>query len=408
MLARAAWIVCLGLLLPPAVATTWADTIQIEFDQLESLARTQSPGSRLIELEYDRTQAEKDESLKWSNPELAYDREDVEVAAEHQITFGKRFELPWVNLKKRSSWRDRLSSASLAREEGMNLHLADLKAGYVAVRVDQQYLLHLQELREMIDKAASVVESRHSEGHLSGIEARLIRMVVVSLNASHQSALQQQRERFAHWRAALGIAAADSIILSTEIGYHDIELQSGDFFAARVESQPGFLARQVLQQAWSKQASAERAGFIPAVEVYGGLKQIDPDLDGYVAGVSLTLPLFNQNGATARKSEVESARASQEAQLYREQTIGKVRALVASISESQQMLGTFTGQFEANREALESLLYSYEEGWLSLTELLNAIQIETNGLGDYYEQLSRYYENLFELEALTGESLVRF
>ena len=45
---------------------------------------------------------------------------------------------------------------------------------------------------------------------------------------------------------------------------------------------------------------------------------------------------------------------------------------------------------------------------MTLNELLNAVQIELTGLRDYYDQLIRYYENLFELEALTGTSLLHF
>ena len=49
-----------------------------------------------------------------------------------------------------------------------------------------------------------------------------------------------------------------------------------------------------------------------------------------------------------------------------------------------------------------------QEGWISLHELLNAIQIEVTGLADYYSQLSGYYSDLFELEAITGRTLVEF
>ena len=408
MLTKAACVLCLVLLFGISTPTIEAETISIAFDELDSLARMESPGSRIIEYEYQKSLAERDENLQWSNPELAYDREDVDFSEEYQVTVGKRFAMPWAHLKKRWAWNERINSAEFHRRARAIDHLADLKAGYVTVRVHQQYLLRLEQLRSILTDASHVATSRESEGHISGIEEHLSQMTVISLNASYQNAMQKQRETSAHWRASLGYAAEDSLVLPTNIAYHEIALQPVTDYVNLVESQPGLKARQTMQQALAKQASAARAAFIPSFNLYGGYKKIDPDYDGYVAGVSLDLPLFNRNGAITRQYEAESKIAAHETRLYRNQVAGQVRALTLSITESQTMLAAVAGHFEEDLEALNNLLYSYEEGWLTLNELLNAIQIETTGLGDYYDQLIRYYQNLFELEALTGTSLVRF
>jgi cobalt-zinc-cadmium efflux system outer membrane protein len=408
MLVRATWLLCLGLLFALVAKTVQAGTISISFDQLENIARAQSPDGKIIESQYRRTLAERDADLQWSNPEVAYDREDVDESKEYQVTLGKQFEFPWIHLKRRSSWSIRIRSAQFQQQQGMMDHLADLKAGYVAVNVHQQYLSRLQQLREILTDASQFAASRHTEGHLSGVEAHLIQMVVISMNASYQDALQLQREPLAEWQAALGYAADDSLVLESDVAYQPVELQSAAHYASLIESQPGLQARETLQKALSEQAAAERISFIPSINLYGGYKKIDPDLDGYVAGVSLSVPLFNRNGAASRKYEAESDIAAHETQLFRNQTTGRIEALVRSISGSQHMLATVADHFEEDQEALNSLLYSYEEGWMTLSELLNAIQIEIAGLKDYYAQMIRYYENLFELEAMTGETLVSF
>ena len=408
MLTRAACLFCLVLFPGMVAGPVTAETIRISFEELDSLARSQTPGSRMIEYEYRKTLAERDEQLQWNNPELGFDREDVGSSEEYQVTIGKQFAMPWAYLKKRSAWTERVNSAELFREAHRLAHLADLKAGYVASRFHQQYLARLEQLRNILTDASHVATSRHSEGHLSGVEAHLIQMTVISLNASYQQALQQQRETTADWRAAVGVADGDSLILTTPIDYRAIELQPAEHYIARINSQPGVQARQTMQQALDKQASASRAAFIPSFNLYGGYKKIEPEYDGYVAGVSLSLPLLHRNRANARRLEAESNIAAAEATLYRTQAAGQVRALTRSIAESGNMLAAVADHFEEDLEALNSLLYSYEEGWLSLIELLNAVQIETDGLEDYYDQLIRYYKNLFELEALTGTTLVRF
>lgn len=408
MLSRAACVFCLALFLCVSPGMVMAETMSISFDDLDSISRSNSPGSRIIEYEYKKTLAERDQNLQWSNPELGYDREDVDVSEEYQVTIAKQFAMPWAYLKKRSAWNERVQSAKFLREANTISHLADLKAGYVAARVRQQYLVRLEQLRNILTDASQVATSRHTEGHLSGVEEHLIQMTVISLNASYQTARQQQREALALWRASMGLDTGDSLVLTTEIDYRTIELQPTSHYAALTESHPGVQSRQTLQRALAEQASAARASFIPSFNLYGGYKKIEPEYDGYVAGVSLSLPLFNRNGAEARKYEAESNIAANEVSLYQNQAAGRVKALTQSITESQSMLAAVADHFEEDLEALNNLLFSYEEGWLTLSELLNAVQIETAGLEDYYDQLIRYYRNLLELEALTGASLVQF
>jgi outer membrane protein TolC len=396
------------LLLSAAAGAVQAETIYISFDDLDSLARTESPGSRIIENEYKKTLAERDAQLQWSNPEVAYDREDVDVSEEYQVTVGKQFAMPWAHLKKRSAWNERANSAEFLRQAQTIDHLADLKSGYVTVQVHDQYLVRLEQLRNILTDASHVASSRHIEGHLSGVEEHLVQMTVISLNASYQNAKQRQREALAQWRASTGLGAEDRVVLSTDIDYREFSVKAAEQYAEMIESQPGLQTRHSLQQALTKQASAARASFIPSFNLYGGYKKIEPGYDGYVAGISLSLPLFNRNGAEARKYEAESNIAAQQVKLYQAQVAGRIESLTSSIAESQSMLAIVSGHFDEDEEALSNLLYSYEEGWITLNELLNAMQIETAGLEDYYSQLIRYYEDLFELEALTGETLVTF
>ena len=87
-------------------STVQAATIPIAFGELEDFSQVQSPRAKIINQQFERTLADRDDRLKWSNPELAYARENVDVLDEYQITIGKQFEVPWAYLKKKSSWKD--------------------------------------------------------------------------------------------------------------------------------------------------------------------------------------------------------------------------------------------------------------------------------------------------------------
>lgn len=169
MLHRALWFVRLGLPICIMLSLAQAETITIRFDDLDDYAQGEGPRLRIIEQEYARTLAERDVDLQWSNPEIAYDREDVGKAKEYQIILGKQIEAPWAYRKKRSSWDDRVKSAELAKKQSTLDHLADLRSGYVALRLSDEYLLRLELLREILTDASHVATTRHSEGHLSGL-----------------------------------------------------------------------------------------------------------------------------------------------------------------------------------------------------------------------------------------------
>ena len=408
MLAKASCFLCIGLLFGATIAEVQAGTLTIRFDELADYAEAHSPRSKIIKYEFDRTRAERDEELQWSNPELSFYRDNVDQSEESQVTLGKRFEAPWAYFKKRSSWNDRLTSAKLQQEQSGLDHLVALKTGYVRLQLFSEYLLRLGQLKEILTDASHVATSKFSEGHLSGVEEHLIQMSVISLNASYLTARQEQRETMGKWRAETGFSADDRLILETKVTYKSIELRPSSHYVTMIETQPGLQAKAALQQAFSKRAAAERAAFIPSLYLYIGQKKISPDFDGFMVGVSLSLPLLNRNGAVSRKYEIESAIALNKAKLYRIHLTGYVQALVRSISESKLSLATEAAHFDEDMEALNNLLYTYEEGWMTLNELLNAIQIEVNGLKDYYNQFIRYYENIFALEALTGEPLVSF
>ena len=408
MLDRASWILRAGLILIILISVPQAETKSIKFADLDHYARANSPRAEIIEQEYGRTIAERDEDLQWSNPEIAYNREDVDQASEYQITVGKQIGAPWAYLKKRSSWKDRVRSAEFSKEQSTREHLVTLKSGYVSVWLLDEYLSRLGELKEILSDASHVATARHSEGHLSGVEDHLIQMTVISLNASHQSAMQERRELWAHWLADVGLEPSETVSLATRVSFNSISLKPVGHYAGLIESQPEYMSKSHLAESFTKRASAEKGKFIPSINLYAGLKKIEPDLDGYVAGVSLSLPLFNRNGATARKYQIKSDIARNELQLQRTQAIGQARALRESIAGSQGALSLASPHFGEDTEDFNNLLFSYEEGWLTLNELLNAVQIEVSGLKDYYGQVIQYYQNIFQLEAITGESLVSF
>lgn len=400
--------VCAIIVIAIIASSSYAGSLPIKFSQLEDYAYSKSPESQILKQEFERIKAERGDDLAWSNPEIAYDREKVDESDEYQITIGKSFSMPWNTLNKRSAWNYRMNSAELEYKNKLAINLSELKRDYVRIRLFDEYLSRLEHLNEIFHDASNIANSRFVEGHLSGVEEHLIQMVVISLQASFQSANQERREVFNNWKTKMGLNDFDNPELTTVIEYQPIDVMKTENDLSSIENNPQYLAKMQMSKSLGKFASAEKGKIIPDINIYGGYKKVEPAYGGHVFGVSLSLPLFNRNGSKSRQYIAQRNSVDHEAKILNSQLKGRANNLIQSISEAQLVLAVFKDHFEEDQEALGNLVYSYEEGWISLSELLNAIQIELTGLKDYYDQLFNYYSNIFELETLIRKTLVEF
>jgi outer membrane protein TolC len=385
-----------------------AAELSIRFDELEAYAQAESPRAQIMLQELVKAKAEREDALQWSNPEIAYDHENIESSREWQITLRKQFLSPLSHSKLRNGWDDRIRSAEYQRDQGILNLLADFKTGYVRMRLLDAYLTQLAQLEEIVTKAAITAEARHKEGELSGVEKHLIQLSALSLDAHRRNAMQDLRELAAIWKADLGIPTEDEVRLATTIRYEPVHLLPVEKYLAALERQPAIQSKVALQQALSKHTEAAKPSIIPGIGVYAGYKQIDPDLDGFVGGIALTLPIFDRKAGAARQLAAEQRIVENNLKLYRTRTAEEIKILVTMITDAQAILSTISAHLEEDTSVIESLFYSYQEGHYTLNAFLNAIQIEVTGSGDYYDQLHAYYQNIFRLEAITGTEIVSF
>lgn len=383
-----------------------ADTLTLRFGQISQFANEHSPSGKLITSRYSVVEAQRSLALQWSNPEFTYEQQEVDGVREYEITVAKPFELPWAYMNRRNGWNMQREAAKLHRDNQTDMLLMRLKSGYVSLALYEKQLRQIGKLRDVIGDASRVASERRTEGHLSGVDEHLVQMLLVSLHASQQNTLETQRETNTEWRAAMGVNPDDNLILASTPSYRAYTTESASEYVAALESRPAVRSRALLSESFGKLASSERGRFIPSVNLYGGYKQIESS-DGYIAGISLALPLFNRNGAAARQYDVQRQITEYETTIYRKEAVGRIEALVASIAEMQQVLSGVSTHFDSDTTGIANLFFSYEEGYITLNEMLNAVQIEIAGMEDYYELLRKYYQFLFELEAITGGTLVQ-
>ena len=324
------------------------------------------------------------------------------------MTLGKEFVLPFATGTKKEGWAQRVRAGELLYDQESADLLADLRTGYVRLRLLDAYLRRLEQLRDVVTDAAESAVERHGEGTISGIERHLILLSAVSIDASRRSALTARGEAAAEWKADMGIAPGVDIALATDVGFDPVTLDTPDGYVDLFEQRPGVQSRIALQQGLGMLADAESPGVVPGFDIYAGYRHIEPVLEGFVGGVSLSLPLFNWKGGTARGLEAGERMAGAELVQYRSRSRDEIRVLVDVIDDASQVMYRVAPRLEAEDPVIGALLQSYAEGFIDLNDFLTAVQVEVTGYRDYYDQLTDYYTNIFRLEAMVGVKLISF
>jgi hypothetical protein len=357
----------------------------------------------MLEQELARLEASRDDDLQWSNPEVAYEHEEFDLYREYQIIVRKRLAAPWIYADKRSGWSSRLDAAELSADQETADLLADLKSGYVRMKLMDEHLARLEGLEAVVTDARRVAAARLAEGEVSALEQRLMELSSLSIDASRREALRRRRTLEVEWRADMGIPPGDEVTLATVIDFVPVSLAPAAEYVSRVAERPAARSRVVLGRALAKEAEALKPTLLPYFDLYAGYKHVDPDDPGVVAGVSTRLPLFNWDGAASRRVEAQRRIVEAELEMHVARASTEVQALVALIRELEPTVMALRANLD--EESTGVLLATWREGWITLDRFLNGIRIEVDGLDHYYNQLIMYYESLFRLEAITGATL---
>jgi hypothetical protein len=393
---------------PILAATAPASDVSIRFDDIEAYVRAESPRAQIIAQKIAVVTTERDRALQWSNPAVAYDHEENEVFREWQVTLRKRFVMPFSQSSLKDGWQDRVRSAELrGSQESENL-LAELKAGYVRLQLFESYLDRLTQLAGLVDHASSVAGSRYVEGELSGTEKQLIQLAAFSVDATSRRIRQEHRQYAAFWRAEMGLFSNVTMDLITPVTFLPFELDDAGEYAAMLSHRPGNQAQSTLAQALGRHAEAARPSLVPGIDLYGGYKNFNSVLDGFVAGIALDLPLFDGNSGASKRFEAQRLIVENELAITLARSREEIASLVAAVREAQPSLAEFAERLDQGPPLADTLLFSYQEGSITLDALLGAIQIESAAVENYFAELAGYYLNIFRLEAITGASIVHF
>lgn len=132
---------------------------------------------------------------------------------------------------------------------------------------------------------------------------------------------------------------------------------------------------QTIEAAQAGLAAARREG-LPFLEVEAGYKRITGGIEGPVLSVSVPLPLFdrNQGGIARAQAELDQEKAAYEAR--KRNVVTEVAVQLEKLTALQTRVADLKQQAATARELTAIARLAYEEGEITLLELLEALRSE--------------------------------
>jgi cobalt-zinc-cadmium efflux system outer membrane protein len=205
-------------------------------------------------------------------------------------------------------------------------------------------------------------------------------------------------------QAQASAAAAGSLRVRGEPRFEPVAVDADAALARARRSRPALAAARSRLEAERAGARAARYARYPDLAVSAGPKrQSLPGATtyGYTAGISIGLPLWNGGGAAAEAQQGRAEQAAAELEAAR-------RRVDVEVRDALQRLDTYRTRRQAvARELpagslLEDAVFVYEQGEMSLFELLDAVGAARDAALLRLRLTGRYLRALYDLERALG------
>jgi len=281
--------------------------------------------------------------------------------------------------------------------------LADVAQRFIETVADTERFQVARRARELAEETVAAVRIRTEAGVVSRVELNRARIELARLQIEEEHAEHKLASCRQHLAAVVGQPRP-------EFGETEAELLSlpglpeFEVLAARLEASPT-LTRFETEARW-REAESQLAQSLrrSGLRVSAGLRRLEaPDDFGFVAGVSMPLPVRDPYPGVAREAR------ERRAQLVPAREAARLSLRAALFEMYQEMVHARTSIEQLTREVIpaaeESLLLiteGYQAGRFPLTELLEAQRTLIELRPQVLSQAAEYHLHLVTIERLLG------
>jgi cobalt-zinc-cadmium efflux system outer membrane protein len=316
----------------------------------------------------------------WQNPQVGWSREQTfrspGASTEDYLSLSQAFDVSGGrSLRVEAGGRRVRAAASEAEARSLDL-AAEVRHRFYTVIYCQDRVRAAEAWVRRVGELTATLDRRASAGDVARYDVKRLERERATAEArlrAEQASLESARQRLC---AITGPSTdAPVTVVTGALLPETAPLEAADL-ETRLASRPDLRALVEEAEAAQTEARAARRAWIPEVTVSGGLKTAEAAGDratGFLAGVSLPLPVFHRKQGEAAAAEARSRAALARRDLALAERSGDVHALAreaAALSEAARQL---------RREALDTSLEvtrtaeaAYQAGEVGVLELLDA------------------------------------
>ena len=328
--------------------------------------------------------AREQQARTWSNPTLSYSREQASHeelrSSQDIVSLDQRLEIGGQRAARADAARLRRESAEARLSAAQaDIELEVFRAYANAIAADRRAELAAQAAAAFA-AARKTSDERLAAGDISGYAARRLKLEAARYTALSLEARQEQHAARLALASLVGLrpdsvdlvrlsgAAANRTALVVDSIDALIRRQGHEVNAARLDAD-ALLADVRLAQ-------RERT---PSPTLLAGFKRESsnarPTLKGFVAGVSIPLPLLDRRTGAISAAEADYRRRTAEVEaLERSLALTAHAALAATTTIEQQVAALRAELGEESRLALTAAEVAHAEGEITLIEWLDAVR----------------------------------
>jgi cobalt-zinc-cadmium efflux system outer membrane protein len=391
----------------------------LSLEQARVLARAASPDLRAAHAAVEAARGRELQAGAIENPSLSYSTERTSGGGQtnsQQIAgLEQRLEIGDQRGARRSAATSRRRAAEIRLTGAGALVDYEVARAYAEVIAADRRARLARQASAAFEEAGRVSARRLAAGDISGYADRRL-----SLEAARYAALQAEAA-LASRSARLALSslitsAADSIpevsfVLSDSIPETIPQLNVAALSAIALRNRFDYLASSLEAEALaaeSRLASRER---IPSPVLSAGYKTekspgISESLNGFAAGLSLPIPLFDRRGGAIQAAEAEHRRAVAETEIVRRRItreVSEAHDALRAVEEQRALLAPHLGAPAA--AALRSAQVAYSEGEIPLLEWLDAVRAYHEAESAYSNLIAEFFIRRATLERVVASPL---
>lgn len=391
----------------------------LSLEQSRALARAASPDLRAAQAAVEAARGRELQAGAIENPSLSYSTERTSGGGQsnsQQIAgVEQRLEIGGQRGARRSAATSRRRAAEARLAGARALVDFEVTRAYAQVIAADRRARLARQASAAFTEAGRVSARRLAAGDISGYTDRRLRLEAARYAALQaEAALASRSARIA--LSSLISPTADSIrevafVLSDSVPAAIPQFDVAALSAIALRNRADYLTTSLEAEALAAEARLAFRERIPSPVFSAGYKTeksagISESLNGFAAGLSFPIPLFDRRAGAIQAAEAENRRAVAETEIVRRRIAREVAEAYDALRAVEEQRALLAPQLGAPAAAaLRSAQVAYSEGEIPLLEWLDAVRAYHEAESAYSNLLAEFLNRRATLERVVASPL---